>query len=70
MERLSDIEVKDLQTKFIGNKIHVIDGKGERWVGKCDWLGYNENIPSWDFQVTMDRTPLRNVKIDSIKIVE
>jgi len=70
MGKLTEKEVEKLQLKFIGKKISVIDGNKQKWIGKCDWLGYNQNIPSWHFQVTMERTPLRNVEINSIKIID
>jgi len=62
--------IDDLKSNFMGKKISVIDGEGERWIGTCQFLGYNPNFPSWNLQVTLDRTPIPNVKLSSIKIYE
>ena len=70
MKRISDQEQQDLKDKFLNQRISVMDNKGKMWVGKCDFIGYNEFFPSFNFQVTIDRTPVTNVIIDSIHIVE
>ena len=70
MERISDQEQQQLKDKFLHQIISVIDDKGKMWSGKCDFIGYNEFFPSFGFQVTLDRTPITNVRINSIKLVE
>ena len=70
MERISDQEQQDLKDKFLNQRISVIDSKGTKWVGECSFIGYNEFFPSFNFQVTIDRTPVPNVIINSIHIIE
>jgi len=47
--------------KFLGKKVVVIDSKGEEWVGRCEFIGFNPYLPSYGFQVTINRTPITNV---------
>jgi hypothetical protein len=68
--RLPDDVLKHLEETFKGKRISVEDSKGEIWIGECYFIGHNPYLPSWDLQVTLDRTPISNVKLSSIKIVE
>lgn len=68
--RLSEQEISDLQNKFLHKRISVEGGDGQVWIGKCKFLGYNKYLPSWDLQITIDRTPISNVKLSSIKLME
>ena len=68
--RLPDDVLKHLEETFKGKRISIEDSKGEVWVGECYFIGHNPYLPSWGLQVTLDRTPISNVKLSSIKIVE
>lgn len=68
MKTLREEQIKELKDKFIGKRISVI-GDGGRSIGTCDFLGYS-HFESWGFQVTIDRTPVTNVKINSIHLVD
>lgn len=67
MKTLREEQIKELKDKFIGKRISV-KGDGGRFIGTCDFLGYS-HFESWGFQVTIDRTPVSNVKIESIHLV-
>ena len=69
MKRLDQATIDKMRDKFIGKRISVIGGIG-KVVGKCDFLGYNEFFPNWGFQVTINRMPVSNVKINSVHLVE
>ena len=62
-------QIDKMRELFMGKRISVETKKGERWVGTCQFLGYNDYLPSWGFQVTLDRTPVQDVKPDSIKLI-
>jgi hypothetical protein len=68
--RLPDDVLKHLEETFKGKRISVEDSKGEMWIGECYFIGHNPYLPSWGLQVTLDRTPISNVILSSIKIVE
>lgn len=70
MDRLPEDVLKHLEETFKGKRISVKDGKGETWIGECYFIGHNPHLPSWGLQVTLDRTPISNVILSSIKIVE
>jgi hypothetical protein len=53
----------------MGKRISVETEKGEKWVGTCQFLGYNDYLPSWGFQVTLDRTPVQHVKPKTIRLI-
>jgi hypothetical protein len=65
---LTNSEISLLRNKFIGNKVELI-GDGGRFVGVVDFIGYNEHLTNYGFQVTIDRMPVTNVKPNSIKLV-
>jgi len=76
-KRLTDQQIKELQDKFLGKKISVPSNKytgfgmrSDFTVGKCKFIGYNPHLPSWGLQVTLDRTPIRNVDHIKIKLYE
>jgi hypothetical protein len=66
--QVTDTTAEILKNQFLGKKISLLDSKGIRWVGKCEFIGPNPFIPSWELQVTIGRTPITNVQIKSIKI--
>lgn len=61
--------VQHLQETFLGKKIQVENSKG-KWVGVCQFIGPNPFFESWGLQVTLDRTPITNVKLKSIELYE
>ena len=60
--------IKHLQDTFLNKKIAVENQEGG-WVGVCQFIGPNPFFPSWGLQVTVDRTPVTNVKLKSITIL-
>lgn len=70
MDRLPEDVLKHLEETFKGKRISVKDSKGETWIGECYFIGHNPYLPSWGLQVTLDRHPVSNVILSSIKIVE
>lgn len=66
--KLSDKQIDELRNKFLGQKISLTDGDGDKWVGIANFIGHNPFFPSWGLQITIGRTPITNVKIDSIKL--
>ena len=62
-------QIEKMKERFMGERISVETEEGERWVGTCEFLGYNSYLPSWGFQVTLDRTPIQHVKPESIKLI-
>lgn len=69
MKLLDQGTIDKMRDKFIGKRISVIGDSG-KIIGNCELLGYNEFFPSWGFQVTIDRMPISNVKINSVHLVE
>lgn len=67
MKRLTDAQISELRDNFLGKKIEL-KGDGGRYVGTVDFIGYNENLPTYGFQVTLDRMPVSNVNPNSIKL--
>ena len=64
------LEEKELN-QFIGKKISFQDTAGVKFEGICDTIGYNQMLPSWELQITLDdRTPISNVNFKTIKIIE
>lgn len=64
---LTESEIQQLSDTFLGKKVEVI-GDGGRHVGVVDFIGYNQFLPSYGFQVTLSRTPVTNVDPNSIKL--
>lgn len=69
-QKMTQQEIDDLKRKFQGERVSLIDGKGEKWVGQVYFIGYNPYFPSWELQVTLDRTPITNVNPKSIRKLE
>ena len=63
-------QIDKMREQFMGKRISFKTEDGKDWVGKCEFLGYNSFLPSWKFQVTINRTPVSHVKPETIKIVE
>lgn len=75
---LTQEELEDLRAKFLGKKISIkhenttgygVPSRDGLASGICKFIGYNENFPSWELQVTLDRTPLTNVDHKTIKLI-
>lgn len=62
-------QIEKMREQFMGKRVSVETKKGERWVGTCQFLGHNDYLPSWGFQVTLDRTPIQHVKPKTIIII-
>jgi len=69
MEKLTPQQEQVYKNKFFGKRVRVIDSKGGEWVGKCQFIGYNKYLPSYGFQVTIDRTPVTNVDPTKIELM-
>lgn len=65
MNRLTTEQEQFYKDKFLGKKVRY-----ESWVGVCQFIGYNINLPSWGFQLTVDRTPIQNVNPTGIVLVD
>jgi hypothetical protein len=65
---LTESEIQQLRDTFLGKKIELI-GDGGKFTGVVDFIGYNEHLINYGFQVTIDRMPVTNVKPNSIKLV-
>ena len=70
MDKLPDDVLKHLVETFKDKRISVRNDKGETFVGNCYFIGHNPYLPSWGLQVTLDRHPVSNVVLSSIKLVE
>lgn len=68
-DKLPQKIINHMQQEFLGKRISVLTESNEKWVGTCQFIGYNENFPSFCFQVTLDRMPIRHVKPSSIKVL-
>lgn len=67
--RIPDDVITHLQDEFL-NKTITVEGKSGKHIGKCTFIGYNQFFPGWRLQVTLDRFPVIQVKLSSIKIVK
>lgn len=81
MERIDQITINQIRETLIGKKVTIeipdkvfskIKGYSNTTniVGICNFFGYNEFLPEWDLQITIDRTPYNNIKLNEIKIIE
>lgn len=55
---------------LIGKRVLIKTNKGVEVGGILDFLNYNENIPSWGLQATVDRLPIQHVSLDNIKVLD
>ena len=69
MTQLDQNTIEILNQEFLGKRILVQTKKGN-FAGVCKFIGHNEFFPSWELQVTIDRTPVTNVEIKNIGLVE
>lgn len=70
VQKIPESLIEQLKERFLNKKISVIDSKGTRWVGICNFIGLNPFIPSWGLQVTLNRTPLTNLEIKNIELFD
>ncbi len=68
MTKLNDKQLGELREKWLNKKVNLLDEAGNKHVGVVDFIGYNRMLPSWGFQVTLSRTPVQHVIVDSIKL--
>jgi len=61
--------IEQMNKQFLGKRISV-EGDVGVVSGTCQFMGYNLTFPSWGFQVTVDRMPVTNVKLKSIKLID
>lgn len=66
---LKDMD-KFYQSKFLGKKIKFYCKQYGEIVGKCNFIGHNPNFPSWEFQITVGRTPYTNINPKTVKLYE
>lgn len=75
MKRLTEKQIKDLQDKY-QNKTVVLSGVSYQGRdlgnvrGTCDFIGYNKHFPSFDLQITINRTPYTNIDLKNLKLYE
>jgi len=55
---------------LLGKWVLVKTDKGVEVGGSLDFLGYNNNFPSWGLQATVSRMPIQNVSLNNIKILD
>lgn len=68
MEQIPQKIIDILKEQFIGKRVSIEDGKGQKWVGNLDFIGYNSFFPSWGLCATINRTPIQGVKVKSIHL--
>lgn len=77
--KLNNEQIKALQDKFLGKRIRIpcnnttgfgINVPGSTVTGVCFFIGYNPHCPSWELQVTLNRTPYTNVDHTKIELVD
>lgn len=65
MERIPQYIIDQMSQSLLGKRVQYRD-----IVGECKYFGYNEYLPKWGLQITLDRMPLSNVDIKQIFIVD
>lgn len=64
MDKLSIEELQKLRDKYLGKKV-LYEGIG----GICNFIGYNQFIPSWGLQITINRMPIQHVDPAKIQLM-
>ena len=59
---------KMLEDKFLGKRV-MVKTKIGKIGGICHFIGNNEYIPSFGLQITVDRMPITNIKIQDITLI-
>jgi hypothetical protein len=65
MERISQEQIEQLRLALVGKRVRV-----RNMAGICKYFGYNEYIPSFGLQVTIERTPVTNLKLTDITLLD
>lgn len=68
-QRISEEAIQKMRSEFMNKRISFETMSGERWVGNCQFLGYNQFLPTWEFQITIDRTPCSHVRPETISLM-
>ena len=69
MTQIDQQTLQILQEQFLGKRVSVDTPKG-KFAGVCNFIGHNEFFPSFGLQITLDRTPVTNIEIRNIKLLE
>jgi hypothetical protein len=67
VNKIDDKILKQIRDDLVGKRICIIDEKLGKLCGICSFIGYNEWFPEWELQVTIDRMPVTNVKLNKIE---
>ena len=67
--RIPDNIIQQLKSDLTGKRVRVTNKKIDV-VGIVTFIGYNEFLPNWNLQVTLDRLPIDNVELTDIKVLE
>ena len=70
MEKINESQLSNAREKFMNKRITFKTKNSGFGHGTCQFLGYNQYFPSWELQITVDRTPYQHVIFESIKLVE
>ena len=68
MTKLMKQEAQELQDKWIGKKVTLRDESGKSFTGVVTFMGFNRMLPSWGFQVTLNRLPIQHVVPETIEL--
>lgn len=69
-DKIPDIIISQIQSDLLGKRIKFSTKSGKSYKGTCDFIGYNKYFPSWELQITIDRTPIPNVLFNSIELLD
>jgi hypothetical protein len=64
MERLTEEQIESMREMLIGKKVQI-----RGMAGICHYFGYNEHFPTWDLQITINRTPIPRVKLSELVVM-
>jgi len=63
------MNLEEAQKKYLNNRVSIKNNKGEEFVGNLFFLGYNQIFPSWKLCATINRLPIQDIDLNSIKIM-
>lgn len=74
-ERLTEQQIKELQDKYTGKTVQLsgISYQGRDLgtvTGESYFIGYNQYLPKFGLQITINRTPYTNINLKNLKLVE
>ncbi len=61
--------IENLRKSILGKRVEV-KTSDIHIVGICQFFGYNPYLPLWGLQVTVNRTPVTNLELSQIKLVD